>query len=342
MRQAHAKTYPGLDLVRLGAALCVAIYHLGFWCWRDVPAYQMPRLIPFVSFGWVGVEIFFVISGFVIAFSATGKTAPAFVRSRAARLYPAVWICATTTAVIVGPSLNAYWRSLTLFPVGPWVDGAYWTLPIEMVFYSIIAIALWRSWPLSRVALGLGIYSCLFWTLKLINLPLGLVDFSVMESNEGYLLLPHFGVYFALGMVLYLRRGLIQGMVFLVFGLIAATWRSHAMHIPGAPFYVAPLVWLIAVLLITLSVFRNNVMVEKLGRWPIRTLGLMTYPLYLLHTEIGQAVMLKIPKPPLAFVTAILVLLGLAFAVLPLERAIRHLLPTRVQRESALPTGNPL
>ena len=60
---------------------------------------QFPAAAVFTWFGWVGVEVFFVISGFVIANSAS-KTSPIeFLISRALRLYPAVWVCSTATFV---------------------------------------------------------------------------------------------------------------------------------------------------------------------------------------------------------------------------------------------------
>jgi len=51
--------------------------------------------------GWVGVEIFFVLSVFVIAYSAEGSSAFSFFRSRILRLMPAVWICASLVFAVL-------------------------------------------------------------------------------------------------------------------------------------------------------------------------------------------------------------------------------------------------
>ena len=50
---------------------------------------SFPELTPIAWVGWVGVEIFFELSGFVIAYSAEGASAFVFFRSRFFRLMPA-------------------------------------------------------------------------------------------------------------------------------------------------------------------------------------------------------------------------------------------------------------
>jgi peptidoglycan/LPS O-acetylase OafA/YrhL len=125
--------------------------------YRVAGAPDFPEL-SFLSVGWVGVEIFFVLSGFVIAQSADGRAAFDFLRGRAGRLMPAIWICATITVVIVllfkmallGPVFSSYIKTLVMYPNGPWISNVYWTLTVEIMFYPCLfsrpARVLFRAW----------------------------------------------------------------------------------------------------------------------------------------------------------------------------------------------------
>jgi peptidoglycan/LPS O-acetylase OafA/YrhL len=315
----------------------VAVYHLGWWWWRSDPIRQMPKLAPFVAWGWVGVPIFFVISGFVIALSAEGSTPAGFAAHRAARLYPASWICASLIFAIQPMPVGSYLRTMILSPVGPWVSGVYWTLAIEIAFYALVTVCLWLKWDLAKVALCLGLYSAGFWFLRGVNSFVGRpVDFNLIENYSGYLLLAHDGVFFALGMLFQQRRYDIASVVFVVSGFVAVATRSHALA-PGTPgsFMTAPLVWLVAIGLIAGSVF-NNEFIRRWTRWlPTRTIGLMTYPLYLIHMDIGRQIMLRtgVGEPASFFIGLVTVFL-LALAILPFESLIRRAVfnPRRMQR----------
>jgi peptidoglycan/LPS O-acetylase OafA/YrhL len=79
-----------LDLLRLFAVLAVVLYHYGF---RGAAAdgfttASLTDLTPIAKYGYLGVQLFFVISGFVIAYSAEGRTASGFAIARIARIYP--------------------------------------------------------------------------------------------------------------------------------------------------------------------------------------------------------------------------------------------------------------
>src|SRR5258708_29782648 len=132
----------GIDIIRFLAALSVVGFHLGYL--NDIADFR--PIWPGVWFGWIGVEIFFVISGFVIANSANGKSPMQFLKGRALRLYPAAWCCATLTLIVrslvsdepFAALLPSYLRSLALSPKGPWIDDVYWTLAIEIGFYALI------------------------------------------------------------------------------------------------------------------------------------------------------------------------------------------------------------
>ncbi|PJI54488.1 hypothetical protein CTI14_14985, partial [Methylobacterium radiotolerans] len=133
-----------------------------------------PGLFAWTWFGWIGVELFFVISGFVIAYSAEHATARAFLRSRLLRLVPAVWICATLTALVslaigrmgsVPHVLRAYLDCVLFVPVEPWLDGVYWTLGVEIAFYALVfaLLRLGRFRSVGPVCAAVGGASTLFW-----------------------------------------------------------------------------------------------------------------------------------------------------------------------------------
>eukprot|EP01037_Dinobryon_pediforme_P024921 gene24921-26890_t len=99
-----------LDLLRFASALLVVAFHYGaaFALAPSPAARAMLHGLPVSAalageswFGWVGVELFFMMSGFVIALSAEGTSGPAFVRRRALRLLPAAWICASATLLVL-------------------------------------------------------------------------------------------------------------------------------------------------------------------------------------------------------------------------------------------------
>lgn len=112
--QARSHAYfHGLDVIRFAAAMAVAVYNL------DAVAHGTGT-----TFWWglVGVEIFFLLSGTVIANSAEGSTFRAFLVNRLLRLYPAAWACAAINFafLLLRPSLEGldlikFFASMTLF-----------------------------------------------------------------------------------------------------------------------------------------------------------------------------------------------------------------------------------
>jgi len=216
----------GIDLLRFAAAFMVMAFHLGFWgCAAPHSRTNslvgvhacFPGLAPFTSTGWVGVEIFFAISGFVISWSAQGQSALSFVRRRFLRLAPAAWICATITACVAlafahaepGELTRAYLRTLVFFPTAPWVDDAYWTLGVEIAFYAVIAVVLacGCSHRLPLVVAAIGGASASFWILRAVAGASGPSSLSsvldaVAGSRYSELALVQHGCFFCLGAIL--------------------------------------------------------------------------------------------------------------------------------------------
>jgi peptidoglycan/LPS O-acetylase OafA/YrhL len=346
------RLYPGLDLVRFAAALIVTLFHLAYFDWHGATsdfAMELSGVGSTFSFGWVGVPIFFVLSGFVIAFSAAGRTAEQFIKSRVVRLYPSAWICATITAIFIfgDPSLiEEYLRSVMLIPVGPWVDVVYWTLGVEIAFYSLVALVLMVAGGrrLTQVGLTLGAIGSVFWLLRLADYSTGRhlqPVFALFETSLGGLFLLTSGCFFALGVILYsvqqdglskskvgvLALCILGGLISIIAG---ARYRFITGEGPQINIVVAPAVWMIAVCTIAASVFLNDTLLRFAVNWqsPIRIVGLATYPLYLLHHNIGLAIM-KIAQPvgaltALAF--ALVCVISGSFLIVYLERFPRRLL----------------
>lgn len=139
--------------LRAVAALAVVIAHL------PVPQEGVASAIPYARYGAVGVDLFFVISGFVMVltsgslFDADGPRV--FGARRVARIVPAYWIAtfaqaATYYAIGLGAvvTVEGMLTSLFFLPINhaTTMVGVGWSLNSEMFFYLLFACAL----PLGR------------------------------------------------------------------------------------------------------------------------------------------------------------------------------------------------
>ena len=286
MTETRSRPLLGLDLIRFAAAFIVMAFHLAVGT----------ALAPLTRWGWVGVEVFFVLSGFVIAYTAATSSAGRFLRSRIVRLMPCVWLCGSATALVWAvngglPDLGArYAATVVLWPPGPWVDGVYWTLPVEVAFYAIVWLTL-TAGAFRRIEIvfaALGALSGVYWLFRFLGAA------PIPDAWATGLLLAQ-GCYFALGGFLWSASQLGWTLLRLAaLALLSApcalqiAFASHALtgHAPVLP---ALAVWIAAVGLIALSAWRAPLLTRWLGGWrrQIRLLGLATYPLYLIHDDPG-------------------------------------------------------
>ena len=308
---------PGLDIVRFTAAFMVMCFHLCYLVWANKYAVTFkivagraafPELFSVTWFGWLGVEIFFVISGLVIAYSAEGVSAATFLRRRALRLYPAAWICATITAVTVlalGIETNRHllleWlASIVLLPRGPWVDSVYWTLPIEITFYFLIFVllAIEKFSQLERLAIIMGMLSSAYWILGTMVAP-DYLQANLFNVSPELSLVPY-GCFFALGALTYVvfRTGpsasrILAMILFTSAGLIEVSHKTASANskLNSNQSALVPQILFVAALLAIITSMLGTRHLRHRSFRLARILGLATYPLYLLHEIVGATIM---------------------------------------------------
>ncbi|OOQ58212.1 acyltransferase family protein [Mucilaginibacter pedocola] len=162
------KHIPQVDYIRAIASVGVALFHLG------------GKALPVLKYGWLGVHMFFVLSGFII-FKAipqnySWRLAPKFIAKRIIRIEPpyiiSIAVVLLINLIMAGLSLAPYtkpdWANLAghlayinNFSDAQYVNPVYWTLGIEFQFYLFVALAFpllnnkWGAWAL----LGLSVLS---------------------------------------------------------------------------------------------------------------------------------------------------------------------------------------
>lgn len=159
----------GLQVARALAALAVAYYHsFGIFSgWPQATVFPIPGLR---EHGYLGVNFFFAISGYVISVvcDKPSFTVRRFVIKRFFRLYPVYWavLLAMILLKVCGVSLLTDYRllnilySMTLLPhaedVQPFLNVT-WSLEFEIMFYllAVLAVPLFGVWGLAAVLFGL-------------------------------------------------------------------------------------------------------------------------------------------------------------------------------------------
>jgi peptidoglycan/LPS O-acetylase OafA/YrhL len=357
-----AREIIALDLLRFVSAMLVVAFHYGS-AFARAPSWTSAETLrglpipdsatPWTWFGWIGVELFFVISGFVIAMSAEGASRGAFLRRRALRLMPAAWICATATLLVLMMAVPAtglireWLRSIAFWQGGPWIDPSYWTLGIEVIFYAVIATTLGRAGraeTIERVAVLLGSLSAAFWLFAILA---GWAATPLMDYRPAQLLLLPHGCFFALGVLAWamLNRAvtpsrMLMFAIFFAAGLTEIAGRTvertHALGIAAGPL-VPILVFSIGLGVVLGSARMQRLLAPRIDARLAATLGLMTYPLYLIHQEVGAAIVSISMRHGAPFLAAIA--LALAIALISAWWVVRIAEPVLRARLAALIDG---
>ena len=337
-----------LEALRAVAALLVVMYHL-----QDI--FSRRGTVPFggvFSAGDRGVDLFFVLSGFIITIShgadidVAGRAARYLYR-RGCRIFPSVWIL-TAMAVCVyatgfGGAAKAQkldsWNivaSAFLLPQsGPALVNVTWTLTYEIFFYAIFAVLV--------INRRLGLWLVLTWQGLVLLRAAQLLHPGIWVV--GYYLRP-ICLEFGIGMVAALvvtsrhsgwqsRRGGAVGLllagtgVFLAGFLYADFWQPHALDLARVPVFGLSA----GAIVVALAVLERNG--RRFVPAPIMWLGGASYAIYLVHYSfitLAAAVLARLHllppgDPTLLGCVALAVAAGAgfyAFVDRPIQRRLRR------------------
>jgi len=304
-----------LDALRGIAALAVVLYHYTQRFSELYPDLQSEG-IRFL-YGNLGVQLFFLLSGFVIFLTLKTTSSPVdFIKRRAVRLYPSYIMCVILTYLCVVAfglegrevTFKEAILNLTLIegfiPGINYVDGAYWSLTVEITFYLIVTIIIYFKMikHIFKVLLLWIIASFLmFYLTKTYDSNIIETLYSKTISNYSYLFISGISFYFLLEKLY--KRYLLLILLSLVFQYISSG---------------------IDVFLIVLGIYgvfwlTINQKLKFLSNKVLVFLGSISYSLYLIHQNIGYIIIIYLKKAGLDssiwIVIPIVVSIGIAFFI---------------------------
>ncbi|MFK0170323.1 acyltransferase family protein [Streptomyces sp. NPDC090306] len=345
-----------LDGLRLVAALMVAAYHYGgrggdvTTAWGTSAAHLFPTLHGYFAYGCLGVEVFFVISGFVICMSGWGRTLRSFFASRASRLLPAYWaavllvtgVFALPAVVYEAVSPSDLLVNLTMFQQPLGVDrvlGVCWTLWAEIRFYALFALCVVLPGATRRRV----VMFCACWTLA------SVLTVSARQPLLDVVLMPEYAPFFIGGVGLYLvhrdHRD-VHG-----WGITVVSWLI-GQHLAVRDLWHAPsadafsnrsslgIVLVVTFGFAAVAVMALGMLDRVNWRW-LTVAGALTYPFYLVHEHLGWVVIhelhhgLHVPAKA-TFVLTVVTMLVLAWL---LHRLVEKRLTPLLRTALAGPPG---
>lgn len=286
----------------------------------------------FFAFGAQGVDLFFLISGFIIcmiSFSADSVSPVIkpgdFIKRRLVRIVPLMWICIISYCVLRligrdggGPHWDEYIKALSLFPSGNVQPNQIWTLRHEFIFYVVFAVSF----------LGAKRRFWIFGAWVLLPIILSLFSWSFRDVDFLHILINPVNVEFAFGAAIgffWIKRTkafslrlkvnpvLICYGCFVLFMFLCFNFKLSDRNMASAlvsSCLCAPILFL------GIHVTCGNNWLEKLAE----RLGNASYSIYLFHSHFISAILgiwaKKAHNTPVAIVVALTAFLTVVAGVL--------------------------
>lgn len=257
-----------MNIMRLLAALAVIYGHASAVTGRG-PGDIFLQFVGYKFIGGVAVDVFFVLSGFLITASAmSGKGVRYFLASRLLRIYPALIVCISGSVFLLGPLMtasDAYWQS-----AGTWqylignatayrteyflpgvftelhdraINGSLWSLHVEVILYAMVSIGFVVGIFSSR-----GVFNTLFFSVIILGYFAPDI-FSKLFGPENH---RHVAMMFMIGSFAWVNRDFIPMEPAILFVLLVFAASVHGtskfgfayvLLLPYLVFYIAASRW---------------------------------------------------------------------------------------------------
>lgn len=335
-----------LDALRGLAALAVVAFH---YSTRYDQLFGRTEALPFsLTWGHYGVDLFFMLSGLVILMSLERcRGAVHFAWGRLTRLYPTYWCAAITTCVVVwscglpGQEVSAGDALLNVTMLqallgAEHIDGAYWSLQAELIFYgNMLALYLMGALkkPARAVLVWVGVALAVHAAISVTAVPSPAITslLTKVRTLGSLEFIPLFG----LGLLLHTH----------------VTGRSNRESIVAAAACATAIGMMnglatlaVDAVLATVLVLAAQRQLPALRAPALVWLGAISYPLYLIHQNIGYVVIQRFEQaganPVKGVIAATLLAVLLASWLhrgveVPSLASLRKIDPTRWFRRSA-------
>ena len=299
-----------IQLLRAVAALGVVMSHVELY-------YSEPQLYPVLTKGAGGVDLFFVISGFIMVYTSErlyGRLdAPrTFLQRRIVRVVPLYWM--VTTAYLAGALLvpGADKEHSALFVITSYLFipfrradaslqplvGQGWTLNYEMQFYAIFAAAVWLR-RYAAIMAACWVVLILVIVGEWMHLP---AERTLLLFWTSPILLEFvFGCMIGMAVLYGMRLPAVLGWAMIVLG--AWLFMRSDISVPGQYVFGRAAAWGVPVAMIVAGAVWGGVRLPGVLSRPLEAVGDGSYVLYLVHPPVIHAVILAWRRSgvPIAF-----------------------------------------
>lgn len=270
-----------IDILRGIAAISVTIFHLTGSSGLSTSIKEIGK------YGYLGVEIFFVISGYILPYSMQKmnyhqKYFFKLLLKRIVRIDPPYLVIILITLLLIYITKRSIPSYISIFThLGylngilnlEWISPTFWTLALEFQFYILIGL-------FYRIFIEKSIFLSLLTMVSIL-----LLSFIVPSS-----FLPHHFGFFAMGILLFrFQIGKIPTLIFWLANLILVLFISYNNGL------FESIIAFLTVIFILYFPDSKNILLKKCLLW----LGMISYSLYLVHWEIGRAVIAVTKHIPL-------------------------------------------